>query len=122
MKIPNYTPNPDAFMEAMERQVAEGFLNHGTEPDGFDMNDPKVRAELVNRPLKEFVDFEVNPVPPELAAMLEKLDEAPDYEAAYSAICAAAEALYQLPPGLICTIYPSPPKNALWIFRKPGTI
>lgn len=94
--------------EEAERMEAESYLASGGKlrTDGFDLSDPKVRAERMDCPKEAFVDFEVNPLPKEIAQMVEELPE--DWDGRFSTlvdrICETAERILKVHPWMYVTL------------------
>jgi hypothetical protein len=56
-------PHVSKLFSDTERRQAEEFLASGGKPisRGFDLTDAKIRAEILDRPAKEFTDFQIAP-------------------------------------------------------------
>jgi len=104
-----------------ETREAEQFLASGGRPiaRGFDPLDPEIRRTMIDRPAKEFIDFQVNPVPAELAVKIGYLpsdwqDRVFHHELAET-ICRTAEERFGLPPHLYVSLNE---RKELWICLK----
>ena len=88
---------------------AELFLAYGHKCDGFDLDDPEVRAQFVDCPPEKFDWFQVKPTT-ELQARIDQLPENWERRKARGPIAAAdqiaadAAAYYRLPAHLMCAI------------------
>jgi len=109
----NAAANP--LLDAMERTAAMGFLNHGHKPDGYNLDDPAIRAERLDGP-KPFVSFQVLPVPADIAELIAQARRANGsmlFGPAHEAACQAADDHYRLAPRFYATL--DPEDFTLWI-------
>lgn len=111
----------DFLFGKTEIRAAEEFLASGGKPilHGFDPLDPEIRRTLIERPEKEFIDFQVNPVPSAIARDLEKLplhwQNRPSAWPLSESICRAFEHQLALPRHLYASLNE---RNELWICRR----
>lgn len=129
-RLANLDPDVETlFGDAMRNLEAHNFLASGGKfrADGFDLRDPKMRKYLLERTPKEFVEFEINPLDPEL---MKRLDEIPDdwvmngersaadfqvIQAAVDVLEVAIHAHYKLPEWTVANVMPN---KRIWVYSK----
>lgn len=79
---------------------AETFLEHGSKPAGFNLQDPATRAQLLGSP--DFIAFQIAPLQSDLAARVAALppdwQDRPETYTEAEAINTAIEQHYRLAP------------------------
>jgi hypothetical protein len=93
---------------------AQAFLSSGHKVGkGFDPLDPEIRADLIDCPPKEFVEFKVEPIPAPIAAMLAELSTDAEKQPGALAVTEYADGYLKLPPHLRTILLPG---KELWIW------
>ncbi len=123
-KLANLHPHLEEFMgESLRLDEAASYLAAGGKfrPDGFDIRDPAVRAKFFAMGKKDFIDFEINPLPEELAVRLDVIPmdwkEYPEAHPVVEELLTAIERHFDVPNWTYATLTD---EKRVWIRGDPS--